>query len=335
MRSRDDATRARKVKKGKCLGKCRSRFAASIIHYLSISSFKSTPCTLELPPTTSLFLQHSKYSPVSIFTIQFISLFTSRPAMPPSFFASFPREIRDQIYTHILESPVGSISLQPWTVEVARSLSVLRVCRQMHRECKDIIWLHKGLLLRQPTDIYKKLSHISTMRRNRMRSLAIDLEVLDRDELEWVASGLSYLHDFPRMEDITLQSAWESPRDLREFKAVMQLRNGKERLDGRLFRIARSTPFSVNYMTGWPPFSSWGKQRWAKRMLSDSVGLDKVLKVIHDMFGGELWVNGVLCFKDKRQVAPCNLDPGNGTIRIIPQSAITRPDIIYEMVEAR
>lgn len=256
--------------------------------------------------------------------------------MPPrSFFASFPREIRDQIYTHILESPVGSISLQPWTVEVARSLSVLRVCKQMHRECKDIIWLHKGLLLRQPTEIYQKLSQISNVRRNRIRAFTIDLEVLDRDELEWVTSGLRYLQDFPRMEDITLQSAWESPRNLREFKEMMQLREGKERLDGRLFRTSRSTPFSVNYTTGWPPFSSWGKQRWAKRMLSDSSGLDEALKALHDIFGGELWVNGVLCFKDKLQVAPCNLDPGNGTIRIIPRSAVTRPDIIHEVAEGR
>ena len=134
--------------------------------------------------------------------------------MPPSFFDVFPREIRDQIYTYILQSPFGSVSLQPWTVEVARSLSVLRVSKQMHRECKDIIWTHKGLVLRGPTTIYKKLSQISNTQRDLIRSVTFDLEVLDRDELEWVSSGLIIMQNCPRLEDITLQASWDSPRDL-------------------------------------------------------------------------------------------------------------------------
>ena len=244
--------------------------------------------------------------------------------MPPSFFDVFPREIRDQIYTYILQSPFGSVSLQPWTVEVARSLSVLRVSKQMHRECKDIIWTHKGLVLRGPTTIYKKLSQISNTQRDLIRSVTFDLEVLDRDELEWVSSGLIIMQNCPRLEDITLQASWDSPRDLHEFRKTVELRKCHDLVDGRLFQGTWNRHLNTHYETAWPRFSHWGKQRWVKRMLSDPSGIDQLLQGLNGIFGGELFVDGILCFKNKLQVAPCSLDPGNGIVRIIPGSAVNR-----------
>jgi len=190
----------------------------------------------------------------------------------------------------------------------------------MHRECKDIIWLHKGLVLREPTDIYKKFSKITNVRRDQMRAVTIDLEMLDRDELEWITSGLRPLQHSPNLECITLQSVWEIPRDLGEFRKTVELQNSRECNDGRLFRMFRSTSSERHYTSGWPRFSHWGKQKWLRRMLQDPSGIDELLMGLNEIFGGEIFVNEVLCFKDKLQVAACILDPGNGRIRIFPGS---------------
>lgn len=53
-------------------------------------------------------------------------------------------------------------------------------------------------------------------------------------------------------------------------------------------------------------------------MLLDGSGVEDLVTDIHEIFGGELWINGTLCFKDSIQVLnPLHLDPRDGEIQII------------------
>lgn len=251
--------------------------------------------------------------------------------LPLSFLEVFPREIRDQIYTYVLASPSGIVTLSPWTIEVARSLSLLRTCKQVHRECKDIIWYHNRLDVREPSHLYRKLHSLSKHRHvRRIRQLKMCLELLDRDELEWVASAARGLEEWcrvGRLESITLSTDWEKPTGIEEFRDVLNLRKYGECLDGRLYRDTSTwTRMVIN--TGWPRFSHWGKQRWLKEMLLDSSGLKELLVIIHEVFGGQLYVDGVLCFSDRIQVVEdVSMNPRNAEIRIVPKAQPTQNNI--------
>ncbi len=53
-------------------------------------------------------------------------------------------------------------------------------------------------------------------------------------------------------------------------------------------------------------------------MLLDPSGIDEFLNEIHRSFGGMLYVDGRLCFRDLVQIEAPKLDPRNGEIRIFP-----------------
>ncbi|KAL2071915.1 hypothetical protein VTL71DRAFT_13150 [Oculimacula yallundae] len=248
--------------------------------------------------------------------------------MPLSFLEAFPREIRDQIYTYCLASRSGAVTLSPWTVEVARSLSLLRTCKQIHRECKDLIWHYSRLHLRPCTSLSQKFKgSLKHGHARRIRLLKISLELLDRDELEWFASSAKALGDwcrYGRLEAITIVAEWDKPRDVQEFKEIQNLRRYGEVLDGRLFRES-STWTRMVVHTGWPRFCHWGKQRWLREMLLDPSGIHELLLGIHNVFGGQIFVDGLLCFKNHEQVVKqYHFDPRNGEIRIVPGSMVHR-----------
>jgi hypothetical protein len=247
--------------------------------------------------------------------------YISRTTMPTSFLEVFPREIRDQVYKYVLASSSRAVTLSPWNVEIASSLSLLRTCKQIHRECKDIIWRHNGLSLREPTQLFQKFKGLAKHGHvRRIRQLKICMELLDRDELEWISTSIKALADWcrlGRLESITITTAWDRPRGVDEFKEILSLRKYGESLDGRLYQDSSTwTRMAVN--TGWPRFSHWGKQRWLREMLLDPSGTDELLKEIHCIFGGMLYVDGRLCFRDLVQIEATILDPRNGEIRIIP-----------------
>lgn len=240
--------------------------------------------------------------------------------MPRPFLEVFPREIRDLIYTFILRSPSGTVSLSPWSVDVARSLSLLRTCKQIRRECKDIIWQHNGLRLRENTQLCQRLSSLARSKSiGRIQHLNIYLTLLDRDELEWICTALKALAGWSRHGDlktITLYAARERPRSVQEFHEELQLLMLGDSVDGRLFRET-STRTQMVLHTGWPPFTHWGKQIWLKAMLQDPSKTHELLKNMHDTLRGELWVNGSLCFKDQHAIRNFDFDPRDGELRFI------------------
>jgi hypothetical protein len=245
---------------------------------------------------------------------------SSNSAMPRPFLDVFPREIRDLIYTFVLQSPSGIVSLSPWSVDVARSLSLLNTCKQIRRECKDIIWQHNGLWLKDNTQLSQRLN---IFRRSKsvenVRHINIYLTLLDRDELEWISTAFKALAGWSRhgkLKTITLHAARDRPRSVEEFHEELQLMMLRDSVDGRLYREASKWAGLAIY-TRWPPFAHWGKQMWLRVMLQDPNKTHGLLKEMHDTLRGELWVNGSLCFKDQREIRKFDYDPRDGELRFV------------------
>lgn len=240
--------------------------------------------------------------------------------MAPPFLAVFPREIRDLIYTFVLQSPSGAVSLSPWNVDVARSLSLLRTCRQIRRECKDIIWLHNGLRLRESSQLSERLcSLLNSRTASKIQHVKIYLTLLDRDELEWIRTALKALVSWSHhgsLKTVTLCAARERPRSVEEFHEELQLMVLGDSVDGRLYREV-PTWTRLTIYTGWPPFAHWGKQMWLRAMLQDPSTTRELLEEMHEGFRGEFWVNGVLCFKDRQPIRRFDYDPGDGELRFV------------------
>lgn len=87
-------------------------------------------------------------------------------------------------------------------------------------------------------------------------------------------------------------------------------------VDGRLYRET-STWTRMAIYTGWPPFAHWGKQMWLKAMLQDSSKAYELLREMHATLRGELWVNGSLCFRDKRIIRTFDFDPRDGELHFV------------------
>jgi hypothetical protein len=248
--------------------------------------------------------------------------------MTPPFLDTLPREIRDLIYIQVLASSSGIVTLTPWTVEVAQSLSILRTCKQIHRECKDIIWRHNNLRPHTPSQLFLKFQQLEKFQRmrrfrhiQRIPHMSMHLDLLDRDELQWACQALIALAQWKprrRFESITLIAVRDRPRNLSEFEGISKLRKDGELVDGRLYNQSLSFEMmAVN--TTWPRFSHWGKQRWLREMLLDPGDPADILEEIHNAFGGELYIDEKLCYKDHcRVMDDLQLDPRGGEIKILP-----------------
>lgn len=61
-----------------------------------------------------------------------------------------------------------------------------------------------------------------------------------------------------------------------------------------------------------------GKQNWLREMLLNIERVNSLLKGMHLQVGGEMWIDGLLCFKDKTQlVDDFRLNPRKGEVRMI------------------
>jgi hypothetical protein len=142
------------------------------------------------------------------------------------------------------------------------------------------------------------------------------LELLDRGELEWIKSALPALGKLQRT--ITLSAHSEKPESVTEFEALLLLKEGGCKVDGRLYYEDDLYYTKLKIDTIWPPFAHWGKHKWLRGMLLDYSNLDSLLKEMHDIVGGELWIDGRLCFKDNAQVADVlKFDPRDGNIKFV------------------
>jgi hypothetical protein len=239
--------------------------------------------------------------------------------MSKPFLDILPREIRDQIYVYVLTSATGTVGLSPWTHHVAKSLSIMRTCKQIQREVKDTIWKIHDLKLRESTMLEQRFTDYAEQDFSSLRHIQIDLEIMDRDELEWIIHGLRVIassHMRHTVKLITLRTIWERPRDVKEYKEVLNLRKDGHACDGRLVQEHFSQR-SLLVNTGWPRFSHWGKQKWLKEMLLDPSG--DMLQQIHDVLGGDMYVDKVLVWRDGKQVRRYQFNPRDSVVDIVPE----------------
>lgn len=150
----------------------------------------------------------------------------------------------------------------------------------------------------------------------------VAMELLDRDELEWFKSGLPAIKTHSRDADarkfaITLHTHSERPRCMQEFEDCVRMRASGKKVDGRLYREeASATGWDITSI--WPPFAHWGKQNWLREMLLDNGGVEGLLGEMHGVVGGEMWVDGRVCFRDGvRLVEELGLDPRDGEVRMV------------------
>ena len=237
----------------------------------------------------------------------------------PFSFLDLPRELRDNVYTHVLASSSNAVTLSPWTIEVMRSMSILRTCKQVQRECKDIIWYHNGLHLRAPTQLYKRFAGLMDVDDlHRIEHIEITLELLDRDELEWMCSGLralATLSEKGSLKSISLIAINDRPRGIKEYEEELDLMCSGDIVDGRLFGGGSDDKKSLIFKTSWPHFSHWGKQRWLREMLLDRSDTTDLLQELHTIFRGKVYIDGTLCPSGVRPKL-CELNPRDGKVKI-------------------
>jgi len=248
--------------------------------------------------------------------------------MGKHFLRDLPPEIRDQIYTHVLATTAtGIIDLRPWTIAVERSLSLLRTCKQIHRECKDLIWQHNGMALRDDhNQLFDRLSKLYAVDSPpRYVTIVMNLELLDIDELAWACRGLKAILNWPsqvKVHRIHMSTQFDQPRGVSEFTTLLHIRANGELLDGRSSWVSRHTSSNqetLGLQTVWPAFSHWGKQRWFKEMLLNNSDPRRLLEDLRMSLGGKrICVEGPMqslqsCSKTW---LPTKLDARNGSLSI-------------------
>ncbi|KAH6666610.1 hypothetical protein B0J14DRAFT_604002 [Halenospora varia] len=247
------------------------------------------------------------------------SFASSKPTR--SFLEVFPREIRDLVYTFVFSSSASeTVALSPWNFEVTKSMTILRTCKQIQRECKEIIWQHNGLRLREPTQLFTKFSALMDHPNvAQIRHIEIWLELLDRDELEWVLSGLEPLSKLSKtgsLDSISLVAINDRPRNIKEFEEELDLVSSGEEVDGRFWRGGREEQGTkLIYKTCWPRFSGWGKQSWYREMLLDRSDTTPLLRQLQDIFGGKLLIDDV---PFSVNMLHGTLNSRDGEIKIVP-----------------
>ncbi|KAH8819082.1 hypothetical protein F5884DRAFT_759412 [Xylogone sp. PMI_703] len=281
--------------------------------------------------------------------------------MTLNFLTDIPRELRDKIYVYVLgcasvSDPIplfprvfrrpnprrGRRTYNPSAItatseeHITVHLALLLTCKQIRGECKDLIWFYNGLWIpgREETALHYKLERYCGSEQFRLiRSVVVRLELLDWEELTWFSRSLHPLitpAGQGTLRSIKLLAKTDRLATIRDFVNLSNLRKHCECVDGRWYRVAQWSSQQVRYHrnfvinTGWPRFSDEKKQRWIREILvHDVVGMDVLLEDLNEMFGGEIYVDGCLCFKDRiRTRSVICWNPRDGEIEIRPVKSL-------------
>lgn len=252
--------------------------------------------------------------------------------MQPNFILRFPREIRDKIYIYALSSPTGYVlptqrfddlkhfALLPFKppncIYPGRiRLSLLQTCKQINHEAKDVLVFKHNTWVFSIYDLPWAIGGLDVKISHRMQHVWLSYNLTNRSGLEDTFKSLEILSGWAQeagnLRTVTLgvvagMQDMHELMELRLFGEPEDLPNGEfnpdvgKKLFGEYLTVLRD---------------SWGKHdaQWAgitKRLelrvnrLNDSHVYEprEMVKEMHDAFGGELWVDGRLCYKDGKEI---------------------------------
>lgn len=264
---------------------------------------------------------------------------------------ALPREIRDEIFQYVLASPTGYISLVeaanddnwPWRhlkeplkivptlsdgtmlEDVTISLSILRVCKQIYHESKDILWKYNALRIQRPADLksFMVWDSLSYQLGRHLQSVELrfdlfvprkfaDTEKALHTFTEWSRTGTlkkfclvftkrvnrrtghdeSFQEVLGRWRGLPVWGATPPPSisDCEKYMALLRSLNSPEK------GFARGVEKKMVLDTGLWTRSPLEKLMWLRRWLPFHP--QWFAEELNHAVGGELWMDGILCYKD-------------------------------------
>lgn len=264
---------------------------------------------------------------------------------------TLPREIRDHILFHVLVSPTGYISLieadtggdWPWRhlkeplrivpaspegfilYDVAITLSVLYVCKQIYYESKHILWKYNVLWLQRPADlasftVWDTLSHqLSSQLQN--VELRFDLfvprkyistEKAFKAMIEWSRTGTlkrfcltftkrynvrtghneSFQEVLGRWRGLPVWGTTPPPTisDCEKYMALLRSLGSRDK--GFAPGVQKKMVLETGLLTRSPLEQLMWLRRWTP------LHPNWFAEELNHALGGELYMDGVLCYKD-------------------------------------
>lgn len=278
--------------------------------------------------------------------------------MPSHLLDWLPREIRDQTYVYVLGSPTGLVILPtsratrtdrygwrnqvdcfqlvpfdsernfPLGDESKIKLSLLRVCRQIHAECENLLWQLNGIRLQRPNELRSLQSWDSLAKQlaPNLQYIEMDFELFQPRYFLDTQRALETFVEWSRngsLKGCTLRFPYRATRHNgggTPFEIVLGLRRMSRQwrsvgtpsardchnyldllkkcgsIDG--FPSHVKTKLIVN--TGFMSRTPSEKEEWLDNWLRlDPSGF---MAELNNFFGGELWMDGVLCYKEGLKV---------------------------------
>lgn len=255
--------------------------------------------------------------------------------MPSKFLDDLPREIRAQIYAYVL-APTGRISIKRTPTRTTLlpypslfpnaeiSLSLLQTCRQIYEESKEVLWNDNILCFlwrrsiwdpKEDAALVHSDSHLSRHVRTvelRFTPSPFDLakvvtflqplgewESGDLREVRFTISGMGTMTMFGELVSVIWRRALrrrtrpnvELPNfDSSTLFHILGLAGNEEK--GYLRHVRRR----LNIELGIRLSSNKARRDWFE--VHRPADCEETLKELHQCLGGELYMDGVLCYKD-------------------------------------
>lgn len=255
--------------------------------------------------------------------------------MPSRFLEDLPGEIRAQIYSYVL-APTGCITpkrtstgatLWSWpslfpNEEV--NLSLLQTCRQIHEESKDVLWSDNILCFPPRRSIFDPEEdavfvrsdsyfsrHVRTVELRftpspfDLAKVATFLQPLGAwdsgvlREVRFTISGMGTMTMFGELVSVIWQRAMRRRRypnmkpggfDSASLFNILRLAGNEE--TGHLRHLRRR----LNIQLGIRLSSNKARREWFS--VHKPEDCEETLRELHQSLGGELYMDGVLCYKD-------------------------------------
>lgn len=241
-----------------------------------------------------------------------------------------PREIRDDIHSYVFASPWGFVvlpdassgyptrrpnsllrikSYEPYYQRSCLenlSLTYLRVCKQIHAECKDLLWSYNALFLGDVRDwsYYLMWDSLALQLSKNLRHLRVDFNAFSRSRLSDTGKALQSFIIWSRKPGSSLRQVdfRLCRKDMR--RLIRNDRNERQECVDTLHSAGTSeTGFPAHVkrklvVGEWfPPRFGW--EEWSSPLnVKELMKPGQLLLQLHEAFKGEMWFDGVLYYEN-------------------------------------